>query len=73
MNDLSGISGSQRLTSQTRVSLDSAQTIPALETTAESQAMEKLSLEMEQMQYGLALMKEIRGALESALNDLTPR
>ena len=71
MTDISSISGSQRLTSQPKVSLESAQQAP-VGAVGESQEMEKLSLEMEQIQHAFALIKEIRVALESALRDLAP-
>ncbi len=72
MTDISSISGSQRLTSQPKVSLESAQQAPMAGATGESQEMEKLAFEMEQIHHAFALIKEIRVSLESALQDLTP-
>ena len=72
MTDISSISGSQRLTSQSKVSLESAQQTTTVGATGESKEMEKLSLEMEQIQHAFALIKEIRMTLESALQDLSP-
>lgn len=71
MTDISGISGSQRLTSQPKVSLESTQQTPTVAASGESQEMERLSLEMEQIQHGFALIKDIRLTLESALRDLS--
>ena len=72
MTDISNISGSQRLTSQPKVSLESARQTPsALDANGESQEMEKLSSEMEHVQQAFVLIKEIRVALETALRDLS--
>jgi hypothetical protein len=73
MTDISSISSSLRLTSQPKVSLESpGQQASPIQVSTESQKMEQIFQEMEQIQLALALTKDIRLTLESALRNLTP-
>ena len=71
MNDISGIS-THRLSSQPKVSLESAQQQPQIEVSKEIEEMRHFESEMEQINHAFVLMKEIRLTLESALRDLSP-
>ena len=73
MNDISAVSGSQRLTSQTKVSLESTQKPTQVEASIETKEIQKFEVEMEQINHAFALVKEIRQSLEAALQELAPR
>jgi len=71
MTEISSLSSPQRLTSQPKISLESSQKLSPMQPSAESQKMEQLFQGMEQIEHAFALTKEIRLALESALNQLS--
>jgi|GEM_PF-4030905 hypothetical protein len=72
MSEINSITGSQRLISQPRVSLETTGQTPSISPSVESQKMEKMTLEMEKMQHAFGLMQEIRSSLEAALDNLSP-
>jgi hypothetical protein len=70
MNEVSGI---QRLTSQPpRVSLESVQKQAPVVTTERSEEIKQIEISMEKINQAFALTHEIRAALESALDRLSP-
>ena len=71
MTDISSISGYLKLTSQSKVSLESAELAPKIISSQETQELEKLAVEIEQLGQAFTLVNEIRVALESALRDLS--
>jgi hypothetical protein len=70
MSDISGVSGPQKLTSQLKVSLESTQKQPAVDSAIEMQKIKQFEIEMKQLNDAFTLMQEIRASLESALRDL---
>lgn len=72
--EISGLSGSHRLTSNPRASMEKVISDQAQEIGAshEIQEMKQFEIEMEQINHAFSLVKEIRDSLETALKKLSP-
>lgn len=72
--EISSLSGSAKLTSKPRASMEkiSPQQMKEVEMSQEAKEIKQLEKEMEQVQHAFALVKEIRHSLETALKNLSP-
>jgi hypothetical protein len=67
-DDISGISGSQKLTSKLKVSLESTQKTSPLDSAPEMEEIKQFEIEMA---HAISLAREIQLSLESALKNLS--
>lgn len=70
MTEISSISGSHKLTSQLKVSMESVQKHSQIESTKTEEVKGEFQLQLDQLERGLKLANEIRTALEASLRDL---
>jgi len=72
--EISSLSGSNRLTSKPRASMEKVapEQSKGIEASQEMKEMKQFEVEMEQVNHAFALVKEIRQSLESALKNLSP-
>lgn len=70
MSDISNISGTHRLTSKAKVSLESVQKEMPAESSQETHEINKLEGKVDDIKHAFELVTDIRNSLETALKNL---
>lgn len=72
--EITGITGSNKLLSKPRASMEATSQIQKneLESTQEAKEVRQFKIEMEEIKHAFALVKEIRESLEETLKNLSP-